>query len=1455
MNNFFAFGGSPTTNQNNNVKSKIEKFIEFLKESQDNNESKNNTLNEIKKEIIILLQRNEIPEEKQDYVIEKITKLQQLDKLLLENIEKYQKGLASYEKKSGVKPILDLKYELFKLDVNAIRLLLQKLNLSSSGIDDKFKELLDITKQKIEIVNEIIEKDFDESKMSAEVFNSIENVLGNTNLSNIPEEEASKIKENVQDFLGQAVQRGGNKESDFKTLLGKFTLLFSFFKTDILLKVVFLAGYYNELKKQEIKNHISDVFKFYFIDRTDEFEDFYISLSEKAGFDFSKFIEDTNKTYQSIYKSTEQRGGNDEDKKNIIKLNLIGGTPKTTKKESTSKGDVSKTGPEQTTERPKEKVSTTKATAEEPKEKVSTTKATAEEPKETVAKTTPKAEESLAVSAESKKVFIPVILGLITQLQETNIDFLLSKQSIIQEFLTLIVENFAKFLNGKYYDNLKSDALIIDEEYKRIIDEKKVVLTFIKERQDSNPNPRFNINPKNKPSGSIIELEYKENNNEIKEGEKFNYQSKTNFYLGPFDKYYKNADNEDVAKEINAKIKTQLLNGESYCIIGYGQSGSGKTSTLIQLQLKNENRDGVLLELLKDKDIKDNYEVKISGLDIRTTYNETATGEDRYDLAELPVHEYSYNESKKNWLNKKSNVPESDANHTLPGYIIQKIDNERPIFPTPNNIKSSRSHMIIKIEAILKSGNNSGFKSFVLFVCDLAGFENEFKCGNGIEISRFFNQYKARLDKNDPEELFDRRKCKEMKLYMSNYLGDDMITEIGTIIDNFNAANVDKKISIAYGSIDQKGGSGKGKKTDPKSTTGTPKTDPKSTVKTDPKSTAKTDPKSTTGTPKTDPKSTTGTVKTDPKSTTGTVKTDPKSTTGTSQTSTTTGVSGYQKYLNQQDGICDFLQFKVTDKEGTRNIYTGDYQFLYSDIHKYDVTNSEWNKKVSSAAGANKEIPSDKLEAMSTFLGKMNGVMSDKSTLEMIQYLGTFSTRDLNPDNIKSKLDQRYKNAIDFNKKYEEGIWDSAQYEKKSESSKLKTSVLKGNQAENKALKEKMEKEIKSKLENLKATSKPNDATFEILNKMFPNIKSEFYSKFMKEEIRPDSKVQPPKVQSWLRWEFNNSELESYFKNVSSNLEKVKSVVGLFDKSFNLGETFGVFIKYLTKTNTPEMEKVNIDIFGEDKGTYYEISNVGKDKINERFKVENPEKIVIEHIILKVMTQNCKLRVVEGKMINDSLLEMKEQIKNMIIDSAGIPETSLYWDTLYHPYCYNLNIMSNKVFVKPERSEVNSSVIVNNLKKLTGGKDVKFIVFTVLNTNSDKNNPPNPPFYNLNNAKFYYLNSQFERLKKEMGKILNKAKNDPFYATNEFIAKKKADDIDKNDFKAFMEIFDRNNSATLIGTLDATEELQKLNMKYMCQESSNKKKLLDLFSQTFSGLLTIRGDGEYSRKYQINTLN
>ena len=719
MNKIVILGGT-NPEKNTDVKEKINSFITFLKGNQDNNTNKNNILDDINKEITLLVKKNEISETKQEYLFDKLSKLKKLDDKLLVNITEYQKGLASHEKKSGIKPLLDLKYELFKLQVNSLRLLLQKFNLSSNLIEGQFKDLLDITRQKIEIANEIISQDFDENKMSPDLITKIDKIVDGADVSGIngiEEQKAEEIKGQIKDFINQAPQRGGSKGDDLKSIINKFNLLFSFFKTDLLLKTVFLAGYFNDIIDEKIKDMITRTFKFYFIENTETSTEFYKQLSEKVNFDFDKFINETNKTYSSIYGTTSQIGGFSNLTTQIIKLKLFGG----------------------------------QATNESVQEKANNV-------------SVQEKANNVSVQEETKKyIFIPVILGMIIQLQSTHIDFLLSKDGDIEKFLQEIILKFSEFLNSGLYTELKNNSLLIDESYKKIIDDKKVVFTYIKQNEFTKPNKRFDIKSLDKPSGSIIELNYKENNNTVSDDDTFIPSSTSKFYLGPFDKYYKNTDNEDVAKDINSKIKSKLLAGETYCIIGYGQSGSGKTSTLIQLQLKNENKDGVLLELLKDNDIKNNYDVTISGKDIRTTYVETATGEDRYDLADLPLHEYSFNEEKQNWLNKNVNVIESDANHTLPGYIIQKIDSERPIFPTPNNIKSSRSHMIIKIEASPK--NSTTFKKFVLFVCDLAGFENQFKCGNGIEIERFFKQYQTRLEKNDPEELFDRKKCTDMKLY------------------------------------------------------------------------------------------------------------------------------------------------------------------------------------------------------------------------------------------------------------------------------------------------------------------------------------------------------------------------------------------------------------------------------------------------------------------------------------------------------------------------------------------------------------------------------------------------------------------------------------------------------------------------------------------------------------------
>ena len=58
-------------------------------------------------------------------------------------------------------------------------------------------------------------------------------------------------------------------------------------------------------------------------------------------------------------------------------------------------------------------------------------------------------------------------------------------------------------------------------------------------------------------------------------------------------------------------------------------------------------------------------------------------------------------------------------------------------------------------------------------------------------------------------------------------------------------------------------------------------------------------------------------------------------------------------------------------------------------------------------------------------------------------------------------------------------------------------------------------------------------------------------------------------------------------------------------------------------------------------------------------------------MIISRLYYNCKIRVEEGYFINTSLLEMSKAIKDMIIMVNELTPEMIYWDTLYHPYCYN----------------------------------------------------------------------------------------------------------------------------------------------------------------------------------------
>ena len=170
-----------------------------------------------------------------------------------------------------------------------------------------------------------------------------------------------------------------------------------------------------------------------------------------------------------------------------------------------------------------------------------------------------------------------------------------------------------------------------------------------------------------------------------------------------------------------------------------GQSGSGKTSTLIQLRLEDRVENGILLNLLEV--INSESDIRLSNLEVTVT--------------ELRLNSQGYKiNNKSEFLEDKSRFIEQDTRNTirvdstnltqLGQLIVEQLDQaNRKQLPTSNNIQSSRSHVVIKINFV-------GTTLKPLYICDLAGVENEFNCQDSSEIYRILLAFKqTKLDINN----------------------------------------------------------------------------------------------------------------------------------------------------------------------------------------------------------------------------------------------------------------------------------------------------------------------------------------------------------------------------------------------------------------------------------------------------------------------------------------------------------------------------------------------------------------------------------------------------------------------------------------------------------------------------------------------------------------------------------
>lgn len=258
--------------------------------------------------------------------------------------------------------------------------------------------------------------------------------------------------------------------------------------------------------------------------------------------------------------------------------------------------------------------------------------------------------------------------------------------------------------------------------------------------------------------------------------QKVDYSSQ--YWFGPFTGVFRpEIDNADILKKSVFKntIENRLRLGEPICIIGYGASGSGKTTTLIYADYKTVEqgrtvqvkKPGILVllanELAKPPQIQNAltytrckvsiYEFEgdrnSTGNDIQTKFicrkfpakpNSTKTvrrvvraGDGfsdnvvQYENCDSDMElsfEYKIELDQKNapkWVN--------NSGEEMQKCLLDYINVYRNIAPSPNNPQSSRSHVVCILTFVTDDNRTCS-----LVVCDFAGVENQFDCTNQVVL-------------------------------------------------------------------------------------------------------------------------------------------------------------------------------------------------------------------------------------------------------------------------------------------------------------------------------------------------------------------------------------------------------------------------------------------------------------------------------------------------------------------------------------------------------------------------------------------------------------------------------------------------------------------------------------------------------------------------------------------------
>uniref|UniRef100_A0A6C0CSR6 Uncharacterized protein n=1 Tax=viral metagenome TaxID=1070528 RepID=A0A6C0CSR6_9ZZZZ len=342
--------------------------------------------------------------------------------------------------------------------------------------------------------------------------------------------------------------------------------------------------------------------------------------------------------------------------------------------------------------------------------------------------------------------------------------------------------------------------------YNDNIHEINPVFVYIKERCDSvYVNPRYTFQSRNKvPEYTHIDLTYI--NSKLQVGfvkmgpksvferakrltdlgvfycnenaiESLKNEPKEQYNIGNINAYFNKTD-EDVLnkKKGNVVLKyidtdhpkcIQLLHeqidrGEDLFIIGYGQSGAGKTTCLIKFK-QTETFVPNLLKFHQSQldGLKHINKLEMIAINIYYTWNPKNDSMDSihlndYKLDYLFFHEYAkfkFDIRLNTWVYDGPQIESISPNDRLSD-IIDLMFNTRQIEPTENNPNSSRSHILLHFKIPINSKKMSN-----VIVGDLAGVENVFECDKLTSILNLDSKYTNSSKYKTTPIVFDTNFC------------------------------------------------------------------------------------------------------------------------------------------------------------------------------------------------------------------------------------------------------------------------------------------------------------------------------------------------------------------------------------------------------------------------------------------------------------------------------------------------------------------------------------------------------------------------------------------------------------------------------------------------------------------------------------------------------------------------